>query len=71
MITVEVKGPAGSGKSAIAQIIAQTLQTLELNTSIDMNCELRVMDELQTVVDSMVDQETRIRVIETQVPHTA
>lgn len=66
-ITVEVSGPAGVGKSAIVQLIAMLLSKVELNATLDLNSDLRSMDDLQVVVDS-IKERTQILVCEVQEP---
>lgn len=66
LITVEVHGPAGSGKSAIAQIVAHVLAQLELNASTDLAVDLRSVGNLEAAVDAIKARGTQIVVRETQ-----
>lgn len=66
LITVEVHGPAGSGKSAIAQIVAHVLAQLELNASTDFAVDLRSVENLEAAVDAIKARGTQIVVRETQ-----
>lgn len=63
-IVITVNGFAGSGKSAVAQAIAQFLTHLELNVSTDLAVDLRNAEELQKVIDCIKNQGTTFTVRE-------
>lgn len=66
MITIEVKGPAGSGKSAIAQTMAMLLQQLDLNVTTSLDTDLRSGEALEQVVAGLADRGTQINIVEKQ-----
>lgn len=63
-VIVTVQGPAGSGKSAVAQVIAMLLDKVELKATTDLSVDLRNTDELQVVIDGLIARDTHIDIRE-------
>lgn len=64
MITIEIKGPSGSGKSAVAQTLAMLLQQLDLNVTTDLGIDVRSVEALEQVVGALAERKTRINIVE-------
>ncbi len=72
-ITVTVEGPTGSGKSALCQLINETLQayTFKVNLSADLQQELTTTNitSLYAKICSLKGR-TEVRVVEKNIPRT-
>ncbi len=64
-VTITVEGPAGSGKTALCQLIGDTLQAYGIKVSIDkpIRQDLRQHLVLYTVVSSIKGQ-TKVHLVE-------
>ena len=65
MITIEIKGPAGSGKSAVAQGIATLLREAGFTVN-DSPEVVRSQTELRNVLASLTESNTVINIVEKQ-----
>ena len=70
-ITVTVEGPTGSGKSALCQLINETLQayTFKVNLSPELQQELAITNitSLYTKICSLKGK-TEVRIVEKNIP---
>lgn len=69
MITITVSGPAGSGKSAVAQTLSMLLQQLDLNVTTELGTDLRSVEALEQIVASLSAHKISINIAEAQTPH--